>query len=201
MRKGTAFGKQHARSKRGSFQAPREDGVTLILKREFTKARNYFDLLRAALAGLGLAGGYGFDGAIRVKAGAENPTLVVALQVTILAIGLLTQLLRWERGRLALAAPVFYVAGVTIGFCSPIAGICAFAIAWALTTVIANAQGFLTVEAIVLAGVGYVTDGLTLQLLAAVGLCFLPVVLSLLAKRPLTVFARRASSSASSAHA
>lgn len=170
-----------------------QDGSSLSFRREFRKLRNYLDWLRAAAASVALAGGFGVPAAVMATEIAPRKMQVLALQVGAAAIGLLIQVIRLERRRISLAAPAFYLAGVVTGFCGPWAGICSFAVAWAASPIVPNAQGFLTIQAVAAVAFGYVFHGVDLLLLSGGALCFAPVLLSLLARRPLIVFSRRSS--------
>ncbi|PTX94571.1 hypothetical protein DB354_12620 [Opitutus sp. ER46] len=165
----------------------------LDARREFARAHNYYDFARAALGTLALlvAFGGGGEGPLGHLAGtqARDPLLV---QAAILGVAVLVQTISWPRGRMTLAAPVFFLAGATIAFHLPVAGVCAFAMAWIMSPVVPNAQGFLVVQTVVLCVLGAVLHGLNLATMISVGLCFLPVFLSLLARRPLLVLSRHA---------
>ncbi|HEY9721696.1 MAG TPA: hypothetical protein V6D47_06760, partial [Oscillatoriaceae cyanobacterium] len=126
----------------------------------------------------------------------DSPLSVVAIQAVVLLIGLVLQTLRYERGRWALTAPVFYIGGLLAVLCTPWAGLCAFVLAWVLTSVAPNAQGFLVVQAMVAAIVAYWLNGLNLFLILGFVLGVVPVIFSLLMKKPLVVFSRRSMSAA-----
>ena len=68
----------------------------------------------------------------------------------------------------------------------------AFLLVWAINPMFGNAEGFLTVFAILLAGFGLLfKDTARLLAIAAFVLTFLPVLLALLTRRPLVVLSRK----------
>ena len=107
---------------------------------------------------------------------------------------MLAQTIRREKNRLTFYPPIFYLAGLSVGLCDARGAGFAFALIWAVNPALPNAQGFLTVYALLLVVFGhfYAWSG-DLSAAYAGGLCFLPVLLSMLAKRPLTIFTRKGS--------
>ncbi|HVU33263.1 MAG TPA: hypothetical protein VHE61_07500 [Opitutaceae bacterium] len=184
--------RRHRRHRSSAPVAPSRDGSSLSFGREFRRSRNYYDLLRSAAGTLVLLGGWGMQGAVRVASAAARPSQVLAVEAGVLMIGVLLQTVRFERHRFSLAAPVFYLGGVGMITTTPWAGVCAFVIAWALSPIVPNAQGFLSILALGDGAFGVLFRGLGMWPLLAVTLCFLPVLLSLLARRPLMVFSHRA---------
>ena len=177
----------------GGLAAPAQDGQSLTFRREFANARNFFDLFRGFVGAVALFGGLGMDAALAAGPDATRADAhrVLGIRVAILFVGLLLQTLRYERKRLSLAAPVFYIAGITAVVATPLAGLSAFAIAWAVSPIAPNVQGFLCVEAFVLGLLGVWLNGIGLSTILGCVLCFTPVLLSLLTRRPLIVFSRR----------
>ena len=168
------------------------DGTTLTFRLEFAKPRNYLDFFRAAAGTMALVGSNGITPAVGVlpdAAGAQHQVLLV--HIVILLIGVLAQTLRREHRRLSLAAPIFYVAGLTLGLAVPIAALSAFMVAWALVPVVPYTQGFLIVQAIVFGAIGTFLGGVNLLTLAGVAVGLVPVLLSLLSRRPLLIYSRR----------
>jgi hypothetical protein len=193
MRAGTKLGprRKPQRLAHSWTHAP-QDGTVLTFGHEFTKFRNYLDWFRTAVGTALLVGTSSLPpilGSARALRWSERE--VLGLRAAILAGGLLIQVVRWERHRFALAAPTFYLGGVLCGLPMPVAGLCAFAVAWALVPVVPHSQGFLTVLAVVYAAVGLFLVGLNPLVVLGAALCFLPVLLSLLCRRPLMVFSRR----------
>lgn len=193
MRRGPALWRSKHRSGGKPWTAPAQDGQSLAFRRELTNARNYFDLVRGFVGALALLGGLGVEPALAAGVGAPHSVAmqVLELRVAVLFIGLLVQTVRYERSRFSLAAPVFYVAGVTTILSGPTAGLSAFAIAWAVSGIVPNAQGFLSVQAFVLGLFGVWLNGIVIPTILGVVFCFTPVLLSMLLRRPLVVFSRR----------
>lgn len=197
LRRGGTPWQSHWR-RRSSFRSgPPQDGTSLEFRREFIKARNYFDLGRAVIGGFVLVGGDFVEPALRPVLSPPSGAGIqmLAIQAVILFVGALAQTVRYEQERLSLTAPVFYLAGLSMALCSPWAGLSGFAIAWVMTAAVPSAQSFLTVQALVIAVTVFVLDNLALLPLLGAGLCFFPVLLSLLTRRPLVVFSRRSMSS------
>ena len=110
----------------------------------------------------------------------------------VLVVGLLIQTVRWEKQRISFYPPIFYLAGLSVSLCDARGASFAFALIWAINAGLPNAQGFLSVYALLMVLFGHFFGmRVNLSAIYAGVLCFLPVLLSLLAKRPLTVFSRR----------
>lgn len=202
MRLGTAFfRKRKRRGERSSGNQTwnaREPGDPRVsFKREFARGRNYIDLLRAAAGSLLIDGGLGVQASLHAGADAAPGAgrQILALQAAIFLIGLLIQAVRFEKGRLTFYPPIFYLAGITVGLCDPRSAIFAFALMWVANGALGNAQAFLTIYAMLVMLFGYYfgQQGQISVILAGV-LCFLPVLLSLLSRRPLVVMSRKAAS-------
>jgi hypothetical protein len=174
----------------------REPGDPQInFRAEFTKIVNYADLLRAGLGGWLLWGGWGLPSALAVADDATPTTLAVAqgMRALVLLAGLLVQTMRREKERLSFFPPVFYLGGLSLALCDLPGAAFAFVLIWAVNPSLPNARVFLSLYAVLLLGFGRFFGGAGTQaVLLAAGLTFLPVLLSLLANRPLTVFARKA---------
>jgi hypothetical protein len=163
---------------------------------EAKKLRNYVDLLRGAAGSVAVFGGFGLQASLSAAPGA--PSLigqeVLALQLLMVLVGLLIQTVRYERNRLLFFAPIFLVCGMTIGLCGWKAALFAFALVWATNPMLKNPQGFMTIYALTIAVFGNFFQGLGDKRTFAIAFfCFLPVLLSLLAERPLVLFSRRGS--------
>ena len=199
MRLGVTVLKRHRRPEhKMASEEPwrtREPGdPRLDLRTEFGKFRNYLDLLRAGAGSLALAGGMSIPPGVTVVAGASRADVWQAftLRALVLLAGLLVQTIRYERGRLRFYPPVFYLAGVSVGLCDIRGAAFAFALVWTCNPMFGNAQGFLTLYAVFMVGFGYLfAGGGNLSAALAGLLAFLPVVLSLLTNKPLTVLARK----------
>lgn len=202
MRLGAAFlRKRKRRGERPNANQPwnaREPGDPRVnLRREFARLRNYLDLGRATAGALLILGGLGLDACLRL--GAEAPPAarkqLMAVQALILLVGLLIQTVRFEKRRLTFYPPIFYLAGLTVGLCDVRAAAFAFALIWVVNAALGNAQAFLTVYAVLVMIFGYLfSERGNLSAIYAGMLCFLPVLLSLLSRRPLVVMSRKAAS-------
>ena len=161
---------------------------------EFSKFRNYVDLLRAAAGSLALAGGMGLAPCLGVADGApRNMTYVVmGVRALILLVGLLVQTVRYEKRRFTFYPAIFFIAGLSVGLCDPRSAAFAFALVWSINAAFGNAQAFLTAYAVLIGVFGHFFSRLgDLSVIYAGFLCFLPVLLSLLANRPLVIFSRK----------
>ncbi len=199
MRRGWAFLRRRRRSSDvARITEPwhdREPGDPHVAFRiEFTKFRNYLDLLRGGAGSIVLMGGIGLEPAIARAPGASSFSTweVLAIVSFIFLVGLLVQTLRYEKRRVTFYPPIFYLAGLSIGLCDVRAATFAFVMIWAINPALPNAQAFLTVYAamMVIFGTLFAWSSDLSAMYAGV-LCFLPVLLSLLAKRPLLIFARK----------
>lgn len=161
---------------------------------EFTKGRNFVDFLRAGAASLALSGGLGIPPVLAISSDASRNAIwgVIVIRSIVLVLGLLIQTVRYEKGQLRFAPPIFYIAGLSLGLCDIYGALAAFAFIWAIHVMFGGAQGFLTAYAVVIVGFGHLfsRQGDLSAILAGI-LCFLPVLLSLLAGRPLVIQSRR----------
>jgi hypothetical protein len=118
---------------------------------------------------------------------------MLVLKLGIVCIGLLIQTVRYERRHVAFYAPIFFVAGLTVSLCGPWGALFAFLIVWAVNPMLSNSQAFLSVYSLAAIAFGELFHEVDRFLpVAAMLLCFLPVLLSLLARRPLMVLTRKA---------
>ena len=163
---------------------------------EFAKVRNYIDLFRGGAGSLAIWGG--LEIAPALAAGVDAPkseTLqVLGLQCAVVVVGLLLQTVRLERDRVSFFPPIFYLAGLSVGLGGASVAAFAFVMIWAINPGLGNAQAFMTTYSALL----YVFGGLfvsftSVPVFLAGALAFLPVLLSLLTKRPLLIFTRRSS--------
>jgi hypothetical protein len=192
------------RSRRSSPQAPtvvepwnaREPGdPRVFLGTEIRKLRNFIDLFRAMLGAVCIVGGLRIESALLLSDGAPGSQVkaLIAVKGLILLVGLLVQTIRYERSRLTFYPPIFYLAGLSVPLCEPAAAGFAFVAVWALNPAFGSAQAFLTVYAALMVAFGQYFAGLGDKTAIFAGLlCFLPVLLSLLANRPLIIMARKA---------
>jgi hypothetical protein len=166
----------------------------LSFRQEFGKARNYFDLLRGAAGGLAIIGWHAIPPGLDVAAGSDRSArlTLLAVKLAILLIGLLIQTVRVERKHLTFFAPVFFLAGLSVALCGPWGALFAFVLVWAVNAMLPSAQAFLSLDAVLMVAFGTLLAQTDLMLAIAAGvLCFLPALLSWLARRPLVVFARK----------
>lgn len=195
LRLGRVVGGRRRRSSGPREPWKHERGDPRLSYDEFGKARNYFDLLRAAVGGLAIVGSSLVQPAIAAAEGASRGAVrqVLVAKLAILLVGLLIQTLRYERRHVSFFAAVFFVAGLSVALCGPWAALFAFMLVWAVNPMFGNAEAFLAVYAILLAGFGVLfRDTSRLLVIGAFGLTLLPVLLALLSRRPLVVFSRKA---------
>jgi hypothetical protein len=174
----------------------RESGDPRVsFRTEFSKFRNYLDLLRAGTGSLALSGGLWIPPSISAEAGAARGTIwqTIIIRALILMIGLLVQTTRYERSKVTFYPPIFYLAGVSVGLCDIRGAAFAFVLIWAFNPMFGSAQGLLTMYALLMVVFGhFFAGGGDLSAAYAGILTFLPVLLSLLTNRPLTVLTRKA---------
>jgi hypothetical protein len=165
----------------------------VVFKDEFTKVRNYVDLLRAIAGSAVIVGTAYTASCFQIAPGAapQAGKLVLGLKAAILLGSMLVQLIRYER-RLTLFAPIFFVSGLTFGLCGlPAAGF-AFLLIWALNLGLPNASALLGAHAVIIVLFGFLFDGVSNLLVIVAFLClFMPVLISMLSGRSLQTFHRR----------
>ncbi|MSU65812.1 MAG: hypothetical protein EXS38_06875 [Opitutus sp.] len=123
---------------------------------------------------------------------------VETVKLTILFLGLLVQTTRYERHHVTFFAPIFYLGGVSLSLCTTWSAILSFVLIWGLNPMLKGAKTFLLMYGIVMASLAVLFRGWEGEApITAFMLCFLPVLLSLLARRPLVVFSRKGTRSAS----
>ncbi len=177
----------------------REPGDPKVnLRVEFAKFRNYLDLLRGLAGSVVIWGGREIAPAIAAELGAPKSVIyqVLGLRCAILLIGLLIQAVRIEKQRVSFYPPIFFLSGLSIGLCGYKAAAFAFVLIWSINAAVSNAQAFLTLYAVLQVAFAYFLskNGIVQMGLAGL-LTFLPVLLSLMASRPLMIFTRRGSRS------
>lgn len=199
MRRGAAFLRRRRRSAESMRitdpwreREPGDPRVSALT--EIKKFRNYLDLFRGAAGSLMLLGGMGIAPAIAAAADASRivPHQVRAIWAFILLVGLLIQTLRYEKNRFTFYPPVFYLAGLSVGLCSLWGAVFAFVMVWSINPALPNARSLLSVYALLMVVFGYLFGVRSdFRFVYAGVLCFLPVLLSLLANRPLNIFTRK----------
>ena len=161
---------------------------------EFVKLRNHVDLLRATVGSVAVMGGFNIDASLAAAPTASHTVIgeVLALRLAILLVGLLIQTVRYERHRLLFFAPIFFLFGLSNGLCGVETAGFAFVLIWAVNPMLKNPQSFLSVYALLVGGFGwFFLDSENAPPIAALVFCFLPVLLSMLAQRPLVLFTRK----------
>ena len=153
-------------------------------KTEFTKFRNYLDLLRAAVGGIAIWGGFGYHAAI---SGGGIKGLLAKAAIMLMAVAI--QATRLNGGRFSFYPPIFFLSGLMLGVCGWEIAVFTFILTWTLHGTTRNASWFLTLNAAVVYGFGAFFQGpFSLTVILAAGFVFLPVMLSLLANRPLVIY-------------
>jgi len=179
----------------------REPGETrLTAAEEFAKPRNYIDFLRAFVGGLLIVGHSEWEivAAIRPEVGPFDEATGMAgaglayLRMGLLLVGVIIQFLRFE-GRLTFYAPIFYLGGLGFALCGVNAGLFAFVVSWTLNTAAPLLPGgFLSLYALLIFMLGLLLRGLGDVFVLFMGAAsFLPVLVSLLARRSLAIFVKR----------
>lgn len=201
MRRGVALLQRKRRSS-GSERIlepwkDREPGDPRVNPRvEFAKFRNYLDLLRGLAGGLALWGGLGIEPAVAPAFGAARSVelQVLVAKCLLVTIGVVIQAVRRERVRLSFFPPIFFLAGLSGAMCSHQGAIFAFVAIWIVNAGLGSAQAFLTTYSLFLFAFGVLFSGFrSVPVLLVAGLAFVPVLLSLMAKRPLMIFTRKGS--------
>ncbi len=199
MRRGVAFLRRRRRSAESvritepwKNSEPGDPRVSFAT--EFAKFRNYLDLLRAGAGGLMLWGGLGMPSAITLEAGSGRSASLqfLGLRVGVLLVGVIIQAVRYEKHRISFYPPIFYLTGLTVGLCGIQVAAFAFVLIWAINSALPNAPAFLFTYAVLVVLFGFFFRGnFNVPTMFAGVLVFLPVLLSLLAKRQLIIFTRK----------
>jgi hypothetical protein len=167
------------------------DDKSVQAGREFANFRNYIDLFRA------LAGGYSLTQFALVATTEAGEVQVLAAQAAILFVAVLIQCIRVDH-RLSFFAPIFFLVGMCVGATGHYAGLFAFALVLAVNPIIPNPRLFLTAYGLLLLPFG-IFFGADVELLVVNAVMVLvPPMASLLTKRPLVIFSRKARSAAPS---
>ena len=165
------------------------DDKSVQTGREFANFRNYIDLFRA------LAGGYSLS-QFAFTAGSDDAEIAAfAAQALVLTIAVLIQSIRYDT-RVSFFAPIFFFVGMSVGSSGHYAGLFAFILVLAINPVIPNPRMFLTAYGLLLLPFGLVFDADWRLLTLNTVLVLLPPLMSLLSKRPLVIFAKKAKTAA-----
>lgn len=184
------FGKlrKKQRKERETMEKFAQDGArdpsdqSLRLGRELKSIRNYLDFFRALAGGIALWE-FSFSGEPR-------DALVLGLKIGITFIAVMIQAVRM-RQRITWFAAVFYFAGISIGMGNYVSGSLAFLLVCTLNAVIPTPRLFVASYALLLLPFNYFLGGGRMLTLLNFVLLMLPVMLSLLTKRPMVVFTRK----------
>jgi len=163
---------------------------------EFLKPRNYLDLIRAAAGGVALWGGFYVPPALAADpaAGGRMPLLVLGLKGLLTLLAVVVQSIRYEKVKVSFFPPIFFLGGLAVGTVGYQAAAFAFVGIWVVNAGISNAQGFLSVYAVLLLAFGMLFNGWRSIPSATMAFAaFLPVLLSLMVRRPLMIFTRKGS--------
>ncbi|MDB6115540.1 MAG: hypothetical protein JWQ62_2485 [Lacunisphaera sp.] len=153
--------------------------------REFANFRNYVDLFRA------LAGGYCLTQFAFPAAGEGAADTAFIVEALVLLVAVMIQTVRFD-GRLSFYAAIFFFMGLNVGASAHYSSLFAFALVLAINPIIPNPRMFLTTYGLLMLPFGILL-GTDLRLLAVgAGLVLLPPLLSLLTKRPVVIFSRKA---------
>lgn len=175
----------------------REPGDPRIMPAvEFRKLRNYLDLVRAGAGGVALWGGFYVPPALAAdpNAGGRMPLAVLGLKCLITLLAVVIQSIRYEKVKVSFFPPIFFLSGLAVGVVGYPAAAFAFIGIWVSNAGISNAQGFLSIYALLLLGFGLLFNGARSIPAGAMALAaFSPVLLSLMVRRPLMIFTRKGS--------
>lgn len=197
MRKGQRHHRHASRSvRRARSVNDRQPGdFTVGFAEEFSKPRNYIDLVRGWLGSVALTGSVpGISPAIMPAEGAPEgqSKVVMAVIALILTIAVVIQACRLER-RMSFYAPIFFLGGLSLGVCGPVVALFAWVLAWTVNLSLPNPMTFLLAYSGLIGAFSALFIGRgNLLAYAVAALCFLPGLVSLLARRPLVVFSKRA---------
>ena len=169
---------------------------------EFSKPRNYIDLARSLLGAYILLGLFpGFNPAFGPAPDSPVSTQYLALYLTmfVMIVGVLIQIFRFE-GRMTMFPPIWYLTGLTFAMPDPKAAAFAVGLIWPINLVLPNPPAFLSIYSLLIAIFGFLFVGLTDQhVYFMAGMIFLPVLVSMLARRRLVMFSKRVKSGGSTA--
>lgn len=170
------------------------DDISVSLRSEGAKLRNYIDFFRAALGSIALLGGVAeIEPALRTAENAGMPAGPGAFYglLAILVVAVLIQSVRIE-GRAVLYPPIFFLSGLSFGLCGPVAALFSLVLIWTVNLALPNPTAFLSIYALLLVLFGVWFRGVaTPWTLVAGGLTFMPVLASLLFRRRLVMFSKK----------
>lgn len=193
---GALFKRRHKSGKvRRDREAEREPGDNSIYFRdEFQKIRNYVDFFRAGIGGMAIVGLPIADIAPALQtlpdAAPWRENLVEIVWIAVLVVGVLIQSFRFEK-RSAMFPPIFYISGLTFGTCGVAVAAPAVVLTWAINTTLSGPLAFLCLYAVTIGLFGLLLSDAPEQVGVTSALVFLPVLISLLAKKRLVHFAKK----------
>ncbi len=156
--------------------------LSLKLKAEFVKVRNWVDLARAAAGSLAIN-----YGCFSVAPGEAKivASQILGLKAVLLVLAVVVQTIRIEQ-RLQLSAPVFFILGLSFGLIGWPAALFACVAVWTFNQVIPTAAVFLAVFAGIELCFGLLlARGQYLYIILSAVLAFLPLIISGLSRRSL----------------
>lgn len=183
---GTVVALPNLRKRMQTSHDPRD--LSLRWREEFFKARNWVDLLRAAIGGTALVHAcFELSGPAVKQLGLSF--LVIKAVVLFIAVGL--QTLRIESGRMTLVAPVFFIFGLSFPLVGWMPALFAIIMVWVINRTLPTVSIFLFAFACLEVGFGYLLrqSSLALVLLSA-ALSWQPVLWSVASHRRLERMAK-----------
>ncbi len=181
--------KKGHRKERETLEKFAQDGAadpedkSVRLGRELRSLRNYLDFFRGALGAMAL-----WEFSFTAERG---DWVVLVAKYGILLVAVLIQTIRW-RQRITWFAAIFFFAGISVGMGNHVAGSLAFLLTCTINPVIPTPRVFVGAFGVLLLPFNYfLGDGGMLHASVNMGLVLLPVLLSLLTKRPMVVFTRK----------
>lgn len=192
LRFGTQFirkPKPRPRPRDRVLRNPRNPGdISLRFREEVAKPRNWLDLVRAVVAALVIEHAC-FEQA--AGAGRGVAIQIFLIQAAIYVVAVLIQTIRLE-GRLTLAAPVFFVSGLSVALMGWMPTLFACIAIWVVNIMLPGAASFLFVFSGLQMIFGVFLARLPLRDAGlAAGLTMLPVLFSLTTKRRLIQLSRK----------
>lgn len=191
---------RRSRSRQKDPTQIREPGdIRLRFGEEFTKPRNYIDFLRALGGGLVILG----DKDWAIASCFQRPLdfvlqegeidVLLYVRMLILLVAVMIQFIRFEQ-KFSYYAPIFFLGGLGFAMCGFSAGFFAFVVAWMLNSAAPlTPTGFLSAYALLIFMLGLIFRGLSDNFALFAGIVsFLPVLVSLLARRSLAMFNKKA---------
>lgn len=180
------FARPHRR--RSEKEVRDAEDVSLKLKDEFRKARNWVDWMRAGVGSVGLC-----FVCFQVAPGAPKGAALTnfLIEAAILMIAVLIQTVRVQP-RLTLVAPVFFVLGLSFGLIGWPAALLACVAIWALNLVLPSAGYFLFFFACLEVGFGFLLGWAARpDMMLAAALTLAPVLLSAVTNRRLVQLSKK----------